>query len=357
MRPPLLARAAPALAGLALAFASSAPAGAQPSQKSPEKLAEAKEHMEAGAAFYNDPSGHKCEEAYREFSKAYELSGSLNALKGMGVCALELERDGDAIAHFDKYLAGKGARIDAADKAQVESDLKALKAAVAWVTLKAERPGTRVTDVRTPSRGAPISNSYVIGPEGLKVGIHPGAHVLTATADGAPDVVWRVDIANGGTYDHTFEVPKAQPQPAAPAGGAPPIKDKDPTPPPAGEPEMERPVPASVFIFGGLTVAAAVPMAIFMIKAKGDKADYDEQNNGTLPEADVEDLRSKVTTSNMLADIFLGVTAASAVTTGILFFTRPSVPVEKTGSEQTGSWRLTPVVAPSGGAAFVTGRF
>ena len=63
MRQPLLARTAPALAAFALAFAASAPAGAQPSQKSPEKLAEAKEHMEAGAAFYNDPSGHTCEEA------------------------------------------------------------------------------------------------------------------------------------------------------------------------------------------------------------------------------------------------------------------------------------------------------
>ena len=41
--------------------------GAAPAPAKPDKaqLAEAKKHMEAGAAFYNDPSGHKCEEAYR----------------------------------------------------------------------------------------------------------------------------------------------------------------------------------------------------------------------------------------------------------------------------------------------------
>ncbi|MEO5728898.1 MAG: hypothetical protein ABI134_17355, partial [Byssovorax sp.] len=80
-----------------------------PAATDPAKLAEAKRHMQAGAAFYNDPSGHKCEEAIREFGKAYELSGSLNALKGQAVCNLELERDGEAIEQYTKYLAGKGA--------------------------------------------------------------------------------------------------------------------------------------------------------------------------------------------------------------------------------------------------------
>src|SRR5437870_11180479 len=88
--------------------------GAPPAD--PTKLEEAKRHMQAGASFYNDPSGHKCEEAIREFGKAYELSGSLNALKGQAVCNLELERDGEAIEQYTKYLQGKGASIDPADK-------------------------------------------------------------------------------------------------------------------------------------------------------------------------------------------------------------------------------------------------
>ena len=38
----------------------------------PAALEEARKHMKAGAAFANDPSGQrKCEEALREFAKAY----------------------------------------------------------------------------------------------------------------------------------------------------------------------------------------------------------------------------------------------------------------------------------------------
>src|ERR1051325_2887154 len=109
---PSFSRATAAFA-LAVAIGLGAPpVGAQPPTTDPAKLEQAKKHMTAGAAFYNDPSGHKCEEAIREFGKAYELSGSLNALRGMAICNLELERDGDAIAQYQAYLKGKGDKID-----------------------------------------------------------------------------------------------------------------------------------------------------------------------------------------------------------------------------------------------------
>lgn len=189
----------------------------------------------------------------------------------------------------------------------------------------------------------------------MRVGIHPGAHTFTASADGAPDVVWRIEIANGATYDHTFDFAEAaikppSPPPAAPT--APPTAPDQPEPPPDTSGETERPVPASVFVFGGLTLALAVPTAIFMVKASGDKKTYDEKNNGTLPEAEIEDLRSTVTTSNLIADVFLGVTAASLVTTGILYFPRPSEPVARSSV-----WTVAPAIGRTGGGATLIGRF
>jgi len=73
-------------AGAATAPASSAAPATSPRKPTDAEIAEAKRHMEAAAAFYNDPSGRKCEDAYREFKLAYELSGgtSLNAAKGVG---------------------------------------------------------------------------------------------------------------------------------------------------------------------------------------------------------------------------------------------------------------------------------
>src|SRR5690349_13522562 len=81
--------------------ASASAAADAPTGADAAKIEEAKKHMVAGAALYNDPSGqHKCEEAYVEFNKAFELSGSLNALRSRAVCALELEKDGEALADY-----------------------------------------------------------------------------------------------------------------------------------------------------------------------------------------------------------------------------------------------------------------
>lgn len=304
----------------------------------PKQREEAKRHWEAGTAFYNDPSGHKCEEAYREFKKAYDLSGSLNALKAMGICALELERDGEAIERFEKYLAGKGAQIESADKEQVENDLKALKAAVAQVTLRADRPGVRVTDVRTPSKGPQVTNDYALSGE-QTIGIHPGRHTFTASVEGEPPLIWTVEIGNGGTYAHTFDFE------AVKTAAALASKPKDTAPV-----LTERPVPVAVFVLGGLTAALAVPTGLLMVRANGKKRDFEAQN-GKLPGAQLEDVRADVQEANLVADIFLGATVASLAVTGIVYLTRPSRPVDKVG------WILAPAVGTSGGGALLTGRF
>lgn len=338
------------VAGLATLTALSAPLLAQgtptppTTPASPAKIAEAKRHMAAGAAFYNDPSGHKCEEAIREFSKAYELSGSFNALKGMAVCNLELEHDGEAIEQYTAFLAGKGSVLDAGEKQQVEADLNALKSAVAFMTFNANRPSVRLTDVRTPARGFPITNHYDLSTPGKKIGIHPGQHTFTASADGAPDQVWQVEIANGSKYDHAFDFDV---KPAPPNGQN--LAGADPD---RAEGKPVRPVPVTVYVLGGVTLAAAGTTVGLMFWAKGKNTDY-AAKNGKASRAELEDLRSGVTTANLIADIGIGVTVASAVATGVLFATRPTKRVAPTAS----GWMVAPFVAQAGGGAVVAGSF
>ncbi|MEJ7729354.1 MAG: hypothetical protein WKG00_09065 [Polyangiaceae bacterium] len=329
----------------------------------PKKLADAKKHMEAGAVLYNDPSGHKCEEALREFRQAYELSGSLNALKAMGVCELEVERDGDALAHFETFLQKLGDKPHP-DKAQVESDLKGLKAAVAWVTLTSDRQNVRVVDVRTPSRGYPITNRYAVTAAAQKIGVHPGQHVFTASSDGAPDQTWKVDIGNASTHERSFAFDTGKPI-TADGFTSSDLPGGDTTKPAT---TTERPVPTTVWIFGGLTAALAVPTVIFMVRAGGKRGDYDDAN-GTLsgPEAGskLEDMRSDVQSANLVADIFLGATIASAAATAIFYFTRPEVQVQsgaaggalRLGSGPKPGIFLTPAAGPTGGGAALSGRF
>lgn len=339
-------------AALALATAPSAHA------QDAAQLAEAKKHMEAGAAFYNDPNGHKCEEALKEFKKAYDLSGSLNALKAMGVCELELERDGDAIGHFDKFLEKLGDKPHP-DRAQVETDLKALKSAVAWITIAADRPNVTVVDVRTPAKGYPITNRYVASSAGIKIGVHPGQHVFKASSEGVADIEWKVDLSNGATQEHTFEFDKGKPLTAEGFGHG--DLPKDGTQPAQ---KTERPIPVTVYIFGGLTAALVVPTAIFMVTASGKKSDFDDAN-GKQSKAQLDVLHDDVQSANLVADIFLGATVASAAGTAIFYLTRPEVVVgpPKTGWRFPSShgphsrWTLAASAGPKGGSAVLRGAF
>lgn len=301
-----------------------ADARAQDKPPDPAAIEEAKKHMKAGAAFYNDPSGHpKCEEALREFTKAFELSGSLNARKGMAVCNLELERDGDAIRDYTAYLAGKGASMDPAEKKAVEADLGALRAAVATVKLTADRPRVRVTDVRTPSKGFPIRNTYTMELGEIVLGIHPGQHVLTAHVDGEPDAVWQIEIANGGAYTRAFSFQR--------------------------EIVTARPIPASVWATAGVTGALGIAWGVLAVRATILKGDYDDAN-GKASRAALESMRSGVQTANVVADVFLGAAIGGLATTAVLYFTRPAKPRPR-------GLRFAPIVGPSYGGAALGGSF
>jgi hypothetical protein len=296
------------------------------------KLEEARKHMQAGALFYNDPSGHKCEEAYSEFKKAFDLSGSANPLKGMAVCSLELERDADAIAEYERYLSLKGKQVTSDERSQIENDLKTLRAALAHVTLKADRADVKVTDVRTPQAGYPITNHYVAATDGTTIGLHPGLHTFTASVEGKPDLVWKIEVTNGATLDHTFDFSK--------------VKAPDAAPQP-----MVRPVPKAVYVAGGLTIALAIPTVIMGVRALGKSSDF-KAANGAVPAADATVLHDDVKSANLVADVFLGVTAAALVTTGVLYFTRPSRPAAPT----TG-WIITPTPNEHGGGATLRATF
>ncbi len=315
----------------------------------PAKLAEAKKHMQAGAAFYNDPSGHKCEEAIREFGKAYELSGSLNALKGQAICNLELERDGEAIEQYTKYLQAKGAAIDPADKSQVETDLNTLRASAAFITFSTDHAGVKITDVRTPSKGFPITNRYPLPMTGRKIGIHPGQHTFTASAEGVPDQTWTMEVVNGSKLEHTFEFDKGKP--VVVEGDR--IERHD-------EPTMvkTRPVPTSAFVMGGITVALAVPLAIFGVRALGKGSDY-KAANGHAPRAELDAMASDVKSANLITDIFLGATVASAVVTTILVIARPTktVPEDRANAPRTARFRVLPTASRDGGGALLVGAF
>jgi hypothetical protein len=348
------------LGGWLLLFSGMASAQVKPNDNpSPADIDQAKKHMASGVSFMQDPDGARYEEAYGEFRRAYELSGSMNALQNLGICAMHLELDGEAIEYFGIVLDKKGDDLDPADKTQLETDLGRLKSTVAWVTVTSDRPGTVVVDTRTPQRGDAIRNRYDVGLQQKRLGIHPGNHKLVATADGFPDQTWSTEIKPGQSYNHEFVFEKGGP---VTAEG---FTEKDMTgeePKPDEEPEADTGgggMPAYPFVVMGITLASGVVWGILAGVSASKKSTYDDEIFGRAPLDEQQSAADELKGINLGADITLGLTGALAVTTIILFVTAPTGEPEPEPEEAGGSrLRVLPLVDPKGGGgAVVTATF
>lgn len=89
---------------------------------------EARKHFNAGVALLRDPDGARYEDAYREFKVAYEASPSWKILGNLGLAAMKLERDGEAIAAFERYLSEGKKELDPTERSDIERDLSTLRA-------------------------------------------------------------------------------------------------------------------------------------------------------------------------------------------------------------------------------------
>lgn len=308
-------------------------------------------HFKAGVNFLMDPSGARYEEAYREFKAAYAESPSWKILGNLGICAMQLERDGEAIQAYQRYLKEGGKQIRPQEREQVSKDLQTLEASVVHVQLTSDPPGATVTDERTPVRGAPIVNRYTLTKGTLSIGIRPGHHSLTAHLDGYVDTRWVFDAAPSATVSHAFHLRKpaeaAAPAPTkpAPAGGVAPSRPTRPTL------VKRRPVPTGVYIGVAATGALAIAGGVTGVLALSKKSDFNSKNDGTDPRA-AQNLRDAGTRLNLMADIFFGGAVVAAGVTTYLFLTRPEVSVERDTA-----WQFVPSVGRSGGGVVLSRHF
>jgi hypothetical protein len=325
-------------------------------------IGKAKQHMAAGVAFMQDPDGARYEEAYPEFRKAYELSGSLNALQNLAICSMKLELDGEAIKYFARFVEKKGDDIDEADKTQVERDLAALKSSVAWIKISSDKGGVSMSDVRTPRRGAKVRNQYDVGIQERAIGVHPGEHVFTAVGPDGKELSWRITLKNGKTESHEF---RYDPNAPVTADG---FTMDDPKPDTPEEDEGDEDggggVNAGVWVALGITIAALGVWAGFMGKSAGDKAEYDDKILGKKELKVQQEAADDLETTNLLADVFLGVAGAGAIATIIIAAVTAggdddSEDEARSGDSNTAvNLKLSPSFDPRGGGALMlTGEF
>lgn len=217
--PPPSLRAAPRgllLLRAAVAATFVASAGFASDARADDALDPAHAHFDAGVALLQDPEGARYEEAYREFREAFAASGSPRVLGNVGFCAMKLERDGEAIEAYGRYL-DEVADVDPVEREQIKRDLQTLKSGVARLELHVPA-GAAVHDVRVPVRGEPVKNVYVASGESASLAVRPGHHLVTVRVGERASETWEVEVAPGATLTRRLALrPLALPaQPSEP---------------------------------------------------------------------------------------------------------------------------------------------
>jgi hypothetical protein len=309
--------------------------GAGPSNTAPISD-EARGKFNVGVTLLTDPEGPRYEEAYRQFKAAYAISPSSKILGNLGLCAMKLERDDEAIAAYEKYVADVGKDLPPGDLKQITDDLATLKAAVGHVTVESDPPGAQIFDARIPVRGERVLNDYGAVSQATKLGLHEGAHQLTARLAGYTDQTWDVDIAGGQEVPpHKFVFTKEPTASLTTQPVAPPVV-------PPTDVVTSRPVGVGVWVGLGVTGALTAATVVTSVMAMSNHNDYET----ALADRNVSkqnSLKDSGQTINVVADACLGGAVAAAVVTGVLYFTRPTVTTE------SGHARNTLTVVPSVG--------
>jgi hypothetical protein len=292
-----------------------APTPAPAPAQNPEAVQNARTHFAAGVNLLRDPLKPRYEEAYREFKTAYSLSPAVQILGNLGLCAMMLERDSEAIEAYENYLKGM-IDIAPAEKEQIERDLSTLKLGVAKVTFTSNIPDTTIIDKRVPTQGDAVNNVY--GPmmafTPMQIGIRQGHHIITARANGK-ELTWEVDAPGGDLGVHPFEFQEEK-APTPVNNNANPITYQPPPPPP------DRPIPKTFWYGVGATAVFGVATVVMGIVSVGEKSSYNDANNGTNPER-ADTLRTRAQAFNVTTDVLLLGTVAAAAITGFIYVTRP----------------------------------
>jgi PEGA domain len=213
----------------------------------------ARELFERGVAAYDRGVYY---EALQAFQEAYQLRPHPAVRVNIANCYDKLDRPAEAMAAFEQFL-GSGAG-SSRQQAEVQSALEALRKRVGRLLMRVTPEGARIVIDNGDERRAPL-------PDAVRLKV--GRHQVSVALDGHETALRVVDIQSDTTTELTINLPRLDAPPAVASGTPPSAAAPAPTPPPAaigiGAPGPtpvaeadEAPLPASVWIAGGVTFAA-----------------------------------------------------------------------------------------------------
>lgn len=154
--------------------------------------------------------------------------------------------------------------------------------------------------------------------DGRAIEVNPGLHTVRYEVGALPPLEQEVIVTEGERFrvvEGAFVSP-VEAEPEAPAAGT-------GQPPPATEVQYERPVPMAAYVLGGVGVAALATGAGFGVATLTLESDMKKRCADRCTQDAIDALEQRA----LIADIALGVGAASVVAAGLIYFLRPERPV------------------------------
>ena len=153
------------------------------------------------------------QDAYYQFQLAYqESSNSWKVLGNLGLCALKLERDQEAVTYYEQYLQKGGSDIAPEERQAIEQDLLLLKGNLATVRISSPVQDLKVIDRRAGS-SAP-AQSYALQGGKLELQLRAGSHSLSAI-NGNKRLSWDVVLEPKTVSAHVFDFDEVAPSASA----------------------------------------------------------------------------------------------------------------------------------------------
>lgn len=312
----------------------------------------ARTHFKAGLAYLEDPGGAKYEEAYREFHTAYADSPSYKILNNIGLCALYLERDGEAIDSYEGYLAAAPkAEIPDKQRLQIESDLARLKSGIVTLTLKGLPPNTNIVDERLVTQGSNLVNRYTANTPEFTLRIHPGNHRVTLQAKGYQSEVFELNGNPSTQHTHDAALVKSESSDTS-AKPVTAVNQAPTTEPPAASAKSSLgPAFYVSAIATGVFAASATATGLLALSSKKELKQLNEEKSDLAGAKKAHDDTNRYA---LFCDLSIGATILAAGATTYFYLSAPTTEKPPAANARI---NLTPVLGQHETGLAITGTF
>ncbi len=293
------------------------------------------------------------QDAYRQFELAYQYSQSWKVLGNLGLCALKLERDGEALAFYAEYFEKGGDEIEPNERASIERELLLIRGSIATVQLESSDPSAKIT-VKRQGSSAPAQR-YDLKDGKAELGVRSGSLVITAK-NAEKTLTWEVVLDAEESQSHTFDF-AAQPETEDPDA----VAQSSST---SAESSTETHGPSGLRVAGFVSLGVGVAalgggLATGLISNSKEKAANRDASstciNDICPESigkQYDSAKSMATVANILL-ISGGVLAATGVTLIIVGGNKSTT----ASPQDSATLQLSPLVTAGGGGFAALGRF